>query len=294
MRLHVIDGTYELFRAHFSKRPPSSDREGRDTKGTIGVVSSILALLEDPTEQVTHLAVAFDKPIRSFRNDLFGGYKTDEGVPPEILAQFDRVEEAVQAIGVVVWSMREWEADDALATAAARWGNDVEQVRIMTPDKDLGQCIRGERVVQVDRMRNKVIDQAALLAARGIAPESIPDYLALVGDTADGIPGLKGFGEKTAAALLHEYEHLEAIPARASDWKPTVRGATALASVLVENAEAAKLYRRLATLITDVPLAESLDDLRWRGVPKARFEAWCESISAPRELRQRAVRFAEG
>ncbi|HEY2516905.1 MAG TPA: 5'-3' exonuclease H3TH domain-containing protein [Polyangiaceae bacterium] len=292
MRLHVIDGTYELFRAHFSKRPSQSDREGRDTKGTIGVVSSILALLEDPIEQVTHVAVAFDNPIRSFRNDLFDGYKTDEGVPAEILAQFDRVEEAVRAIGVVAWSMREWEADDALATAAARWGGEVTQVRIMTPDKDLGQCIRGERVVQVDRMRNKVIDQAALLVARGIAPESIPDYLALVGDTADGIPGLKGFGEKTAAALLHEYVHLESIPARASDWKPQVRGAPALAAVLAESLEAAKLYRRLATLITDVPLAESLEDLRWRGVPKPRFEAWCESISAPRELRQRSVRFA--
>jgi 5'-3' exonuclease len=287
MRLHLVDGTYELFRAHFSKRPGQKDSAGNDVKATLGVVWSILALIQDEDEQVTHLAVAFDNPVRSFRNDLYAGYKTEEGVPAELLAQFDRVEEAMRAVGVVVWSMDAWEADDALATAAARWEGAVDQVRILTPDKDLGQCIRGTRVVQVDRMRKKVIDEAALLAARGIAPASIPDYLALVGDAADGFPGLPGFGEKTAAALLHEYVHLEAIPAHATAWRPTVRGAPALAATLASRLDEAHLYRRLATLVTDVPLAESLDDLRWQGIPRDRFDAWCAAIGASESLRER-------
>jgi 5'-3' exonuclease len=292
MRLHVVDGTYELFRAHFSKRPDQTDPAGRDVKGTLGVVLSILALLEDPDEQVTHVAVAFDNPIRSFRNDLYAGYKTEEGVAPELLAQFDRVEAGVRAIGVQVWSMKQWEADDALATAAARWGGEVDQVRILTPDKDLGQCIRGEKVVQVDRMRKKVIDEAALLVARGIAPASVPDYLALVGDTADGIPGLKGFGEKTAAALLREYVHLEEIPADARNWKVNVRGAAALAPLLASSREEVVLYRKLATLVTDVPLGGSLDDLRWRGVPRAAFEAWCDELALSEQVRTRPSRYA--
>ena len=287
MRLHLVDGTYELYRAHFSKRPDVFDPSGRDIKGTIGVVWSVLALLEDPEEKATHVAAAFDKPIRSFRNDLFDGYKSDEGVPEAIHAQFDRVEEATRAIGVVVWSMDRWEADDALATGAARWAGDVDQVRICTPDKDLGQSIRGEQVVQVDRMRKKVIGEKELMAARGITPASIPDYLALVGDTADGIPGIKGFGEKTAAALLHEYGHIEAIPERAADWKVTVRGAPALAPLLAASREEVLLYRRLATLVTDVPLKETLEDLRWRGAPRAAFEAWCAATGASSQLRER-------
>ncbi len=291
-RLHLVDGTYELFRAHFSKRPDQHDREGRDVKGTVGVASSMLALLDDPEEQVTHLAVAFDNPIRSFRNDLFAGYKTEEGVAEELLAQFDRVEEAVRAIGVTVWSMDPWEADDALATAAARWGDDVDQVRILTPDKDLGQSIRGTRVVQVDRMRKKTIDADGLLSARGIRPESIPDYLALVGDTADGIPGIDGFGEKTAAALLREYGHLEQIPAAARDWKVTVRGAPTLAPLLAASREEALLYRKLATLVTDVPLPESLEDLRWRGVPRAAYAKWCDALGLSDAMRARPSRFA--
>ncbi|MDP9000108.1 MAG: flap endonuclease [Myxococcota bacterium] len=285
MRLHVVDGTYELFRAHFSKRPDQKNAQGRDVKATVGVVWSILSLLRDPDEQVTHIAIAFDNPIRSFRNDLFAGYKTDEGVPPELLAQFDPVEEAMAAIGVVVWSMNEWEADDALATAAARWSQDVDQVRIMTPDKDLGQCVTGTRVVQVDRMRRRVIDEAALLAARGIAPASVPDYLALVGDSADGIPGVPGFGKKTSAALLREYGHLERLPLRAADWKPTLRGSGALATTLSTHIERAHLYRRLATLVRTVPLPQSLDDLRWLGVPPAKFDDWCQRIGASEALR---------
>jgi 5'-3' exonuclease len=292
VRLHLVDGTYELFRAHFSKRPDQTDAAGRDVKATVGVVSSILALIDDPDEQVTHLAVAFDNPIRSFRNDLFDGYKTDEGVPAELLAQFDWVEDGMRAIGVPVWSMKEWEADDALATAAARWSGAVAQVRILTPDKDLGQSIRGEEVVQVDRMRKKVIDEAALLVARGITPESVPDYLALVGDTADGIPGLKGFGEKTAAALLREYVHLEQIPPYARDWKVNVRGAAALAPLLASSREEALLYRKLATLVTDVPLPESLEDLCWRGVPREAFAEWCDRLALSDQMRSRPSRYA--
>jgi 5'-3' exonuclease len=291
MRLHLVDGTYELFRAHFSKRPDQIDPRGRDVKATAGVASSILALLEDPDEQVTHIAVAFDNPVRSFRNELYGGYKTEEGVAAELLAQFDRVEEATRAIGVVVWSMDRWEADDALATGAARWGAEVDQVRILTPDKDLGQCIRGERVVQVDRMRKKLIDETGLLAVRGVLPESIPDYLALVGDTADGIPGIKGFGEKTAAALLREYVHVERIPQNARDWKVNVRGAAALAPLLAASRDEVLLYRTLATLVTDVPLTESLDDLRWRGVPRAAFNAWCDELGLSDAMRARPTRY---
>jgi 5'-3' exonuclease len=292
MRLHLVDGTYELFRAHFSKRPDHRDASGHDAKATVGVVWSMLALLSDAEEQATHVAIAFDNPIRSFRNDLFDGYKTEAGVPPELLRQFDPVEEAMRAIGVVVWSMREWEADDALATAAARWCGDVEQVRIMTPDKDLGQSLRGTRVVQVDRMRKRVIGESELLAERGIVPASVPDYLALVGDSADGIPGIPGFGKKTAAALLREYVHLEGIPARARDWKPQVRGADVLATTLQANLAPALLYRRLATLVSDVPLPQSLDDLRWRGVPPRAFDAWRVAAAASEELEAYAKRLA--
>jgi 5'-3' exonuclease len=287
VRLHVVDGTYELFRAHFSKRPAHTDARGADVKATLGVVWSVLALTTDPDERATHVACAFDNPIRSFRNDLFPGYKTDAGVPAELLAQFDRVEEAMRAIGVVVWSMREHEADDALATAAARWADEVDQVRIMTPDKDLGQCLRGERVVQVDRVRRRVIDETAFRAMRGIAPASIPDWLALVGDTADGIPGLPGFGEKTSSALLGAYPRLEDIPTDSARWKVSVRGAPALAATLVERFGDALLYRKLATLVRDVPLRESLGDLEWKGIDPARFAAWCDDVRAPDSLRAR-------
>jgi 5'-3' exonuclease len=280
MRLHLVDGTFELFRARFSKRPPHAAPAGWDAKAVVGMTTSLLALLHDQSEAVTHVAVAFDNPIRSFRNALWPGYKTDEGVPPELLAQFDAAEAAVAAIGVTVWSMREHEADDALATAAARFRDAVEQVRILTPDKDLGQCIVGRRVVLVDRMRAREIDEDALLARRGIRPHSVPDYLALVGDDADGIPGLDGFGAKTAAALLARFDHLEGIPARAALWPARIRGASLLARELELRREEALLYRRLATLVTDVPLPATLEDLRWRGIPRRRFEAWCDELGA--------------
>ena len=272
MRLHLIDGTFELFRAHYSKRPPRTAPDGMDVKATVGVLSSCLGLFDDPDERATHLAVAFDNPIESFRNDLFDGYKTGEGMEPAIVAQFDLVESAVAALGITVWSMARFEADDALASAARRWRDDVAEVRIMTPDKDLGQCVSGNRVVLVDRIRRRVIDEDGVRAKHGCAPASIPDWLALVGDTADGIPGIAGFGAKTAGALLAEYETVEAIPPRSAHWRAQVRGAMRLAATLEEQRDEVALYKKLATLVDDVPLPQTLDELRWRGADREQFE----------------------
>jgi 5'-3' exonuclease len=280
MRVHLVDGTFELFRAHFSRRPGHRAAAGWEAKATVGLAVSLLSLLHDAAEAVTHVAVAFDNPIRSFRNDLFDGYKTDEGVDPELLAQFDAAEEAVRALGVTVWSLREHEADDALATGAARFRDAADQVRIVTPDKDLAQCLSGRRVVMVDRIRKREIDEEALLARRGIRPRSVPDWLALVGDDADGIPGIPGFGEKTSSRLLAVHLHLEHIPSEPARWPAAIRGAAQLARELEQGREAAALYRRLATLVTDVPLPESLEDLRWRGIPRGRFESWCAALDA--------------
>jgi 5'-3' exonuclease len=251
---------------------------GWDAKATVGVVSSLLALLHDPSEEVTHVAVAFDNPIRSFRNDLFPYYKSDEGVPPELRSQFDAVEDAVRAIGIAVWSMDEYEADDGLASGAHRFWSEVDQVRIMTPDKDLGQCLSGDRIVQIDRRQKKVTNEAAFRAMRGFGPKSMPDYLALTGDTADGIPGLAGFGEKAASMLVGAYEHIENIPTHAHEWKVKPRGALALATTLAEQRDDALLYRKLATLVETAPTAETLDELRFRGVPRSMFEPWCEAL----------------
>jgi 5'-3' exonuclease len=282
-RLHLVDGTFELFRAHFAKRPDHLDPQGRDRKATLGVAQSLLWLLEETEEAVTHVAVAFDNPIRSFRNDLFPFYKSDEGMEPALRAQFDAVEEAVHAVGVVVWSMNRWEADDALATAAKKYATEFDQVRILTPDKDLGAMLEGDRIVQVDRIRKKLIDEKSFRASRGIAPESMPDWLALVGDTADGIPGLPGIGEKTASALLAAYVHLENIPDDPRTWTSTLklRGADVCAATLREKRKEALLYRTLATLAVDVPLKETKADLEFKGVPRARFTAWCDTIGAP-------------
>jgi 5'-3' exonuclease len=265
MRLHLVDGTFELYRAHYSKRPAHPE------KATRGLAQSLLALLVNPAEQVTHLAIAFDNPIRSFRNDLFAAYKSDEGVPPDLRAQFDSAEEAARAVGVVVWSMREFEADDALATAAARYGGHFEQVRILTPDKDLGQCLEGDHVVQVDVIRKRVTNEEALRQRRGVNPASIPDLLALTGDDADGIPGLPGFGERTAAALLARFGHLESIPLDGRGWPEGVRSADRLAATLRARLADVLLYRELATLRRDVPLLESVDDLRYRGPDETRL-----------------------
>jgi len=291
MRLHIVDGTFELYRAFYSKRPAHRAPDGRDIKAALGLGASMLALLDEADEQVTHLAVAFDNPIRSFRNDLFDGYKSDEGVPAELHAQFDLAEDAVRAVGITVWSMNEFEADDAIATGAARWKSEVDQVRILSPDKDFGQCVDGERVVMVDRIRDKVTDEAAFRARRGIAPGSLADWLALVGDDADGIPGIQGFGEATASSLLAAYHHLEHIPADAKSWKVRLRGADQLAPRLAAEMPAALLYRTLATLRTDVPLAEDLDALCFRGTPRAAFHDFCDRVGA-RSLRERPKRWS--
>ena len=273
MTLHIVDGTFELFRAHYSKRPDAVDPQGRAIKATAGVVASMLSLLR--TEDVTHIAAAFDNPVECFRNEMFDGYKTGEGIEPELHAQFDGVEEAVAALGITVWSLDRYEADDMMATAAERWWEQVDQVRLMTPDKDLGQCIREQRVVQIDRIRQKFIDEAAFRERWGFAPTSMPDYLGLVGDTADGIPGLPRFGQKSVSTLLGRWPHLEDIPKDAAKWEG-VRGATKLVGILTEQWEDAMLYRKLATLVFDVPLPETLEDLVWNGVPRQRFSEWCE------------------
>lgn len=289
MRLHLVDGTFELFRAHYAPRPRKRVG-GVDVTATAGVVAAMLSLLTEREEAVTHLAVAFDNPIASFRNDLFAGYKTEEGMDPVLRAQFDLVEEAVRALGIVVWPMDRWEADDALATAALRFAPEVTQVRILTPDKDLGQCLRGDAIVQIDRIRKKLIDEKALRATRGIAPASIPDFLGLVGDTSDGIPGLAGFGAKSAAVLLDRYGTIEAIPDDAAAWDVKVTGAPRLAATLASSRPEALLYKKLATLATDVPLAESLPDLEWRGVPRPAFEALCDRLELD-SLRHRPKRW---
>ena len=282
MKLHLVDGTYELYRAHFAPRPGHLTRSGADAKATVGIVESILALLHDANGSVTHIAVAFDNPIRSFRNDLYPYYKSDEGVPPELHAQFDAAEDAMRAIGVTVWSMHEYEADDGLASGARKFRNEVEQVRIMTPDKDLGQCIVGERVVQVDRRQRKVITEASFRAERGFGPASMADFLALTGDSADGFPGLPGFGKVSAAAIIGAYEYLENIPTLAMNWKVQPRGALTLATTLAAHRAEALLYRKLATLIEDVPIAESLEDLRFRGVSREAFTKWCDELGVAR------------
>lgn len=280
MRLHLVDGTYELFRSHFSKRPDRVDVEGRDVKATVGLVNALLQLLEDEDEQVTHLAVAFDNPIESWRNERFPPYKDSTGVDPALLAQFDGAEAAVRALGITVWSMREQEADDALGAAAVRFADEVEQVRILTPDKDLGQVVRGQQVVQVDRLRGKLYDEDGVRERLGVPPASVPDLLALVGDTADGIPGLKGFGKVGAATVLTRYGHLEQIPDDGADWDVEVRGAARLAQTLAEQREDALLYRELATLVTDLELPETLDELAWRGAVRDDWLAWCEMVAS--------------
>jgi len=282
VRLHLVDGTYELYRAHYSPRPEHREPSGADAKATVGIVESMLALLHDPDEAVTHIAVVFDNPIRSFRNDLYPPYKSDEGVPPELRSQFDAAEHAVRSIGVRVWSMREYEADDGLASGARRFRDEVEQVRILTPDKDLGQCLRGDRVVQIDRRQKKVTSESAFRAERGFGPESMPDFLALTGDSADGFPGLPGFGKKSAAMLIGAYERLERIPADPSRWTVKPRGALQLAATLRERRDEAFMYRKLATLVDTVALEESFDDLKFLGVPRADFERWCDQLGVAR------------
>jgi 5'-3' exonuclease len=291
LRVHLVDGTYELFRAHFGA-PPAIAPDGMQVGAVRGLLRSMQALVT--TEGATHVAIAFDHVIESFRNDLYAGYKTSEGVPPELLAQFPLAERAVAALGLVVWSMVEFEADDALAAGAARYASapGVKQVVICTPDKDLAQCVVGESVVCLDRRRLKVLDDAGVRQKFGVPPASIPDWLALVGDTADGYPGVARWGEKSAAAVLARYSHLEAIPDYAASWDVPVRGALALADGLRAAREDALLFRRLATLRRDVPLTEELDDLRYRGAHRESLRAVCAEIGE-NDLLQRVTTWRE-
>ena len=277
MKIHLVDGTYELFRAYYGA-PGALGPKGREVGATRGFLRSLLFLLRQ--DDVTHVACAFDHVIESFRNDLFAGYKTGEGIEPELLSQFELAERAAQALGMVSWPMVKFEADDALATAAARWRDSpkVEQIVICSPDKDLAQCVVGQRVVCHDRRRKKVLNEEGVITKFGVSPESIPDWLGLVGDAADGIPGIPGWGAKSSARILARYRHVEDIPEEAFLWDVQVPGAKRLAASLRSHREEARLYRLLATLRTDVPLTEQLDDLRWKGAPRERLEALCREL----------------
>lgn len=272
MKLHLVDGTYELFRSYYGA-PKRANASGREVGAAHGLFRSFLVLLRG--DDVTHVACAFDHVIESFRNELFEGYKTGEGIEPDLLQQFELAEDVSRALGIVTWPMVEFEADDAIATAAARFAADerVEQVVIASPDKDLTQCVRGSRVVCWDRRRQIVLDESGVQEKFGVLPESIPDYLALVGDSADGIPGVEGWGKKSAAQLLDRYRHIESIPEDAPDWDVKPRRASVLSANLREWHEEALLYRELATLREDVPLDEDLEALEWRG-------AWRDGIEA--------------
>jgi 5'-3' exonuclease len=288
--VHLVDGTYELFRYFLSPAAAFDRGVPEELRAVRGVVASMLGLLEGGA---THLGVATDHVIESFRNALWPGYKTGEGIDPVLYAQFAPLEEALDALGVVVWPMVEFEADDALAAAAAMAVADarVEQVVICTPDKDLAQCVRGTRVVQLDRRRREVRDEAGVRKKFGVPPASIPDWLALVGDSADGFPGLPGWGAASAASVLARYGHLEGIPERAADWEVLVRGAARLAATLVEQGERARLFRTLATLRADAPIGADVDALRWVG-PRPGFAAWSARLGPP-SLGNRAAALAE-
>src|SRR5690242_9467811 len=270
MELFLIDGTYELFR-HYYAVPSARDKQGREMGAVRGVLASVLGMLKGGA---THVAVATDHVIESFRNGLWPGYKTSEGVEPDLLAQFPLLEEVLSAAGIVVWPMVEFEADDALAAAAVAAAQDarVEQVIICTPDKDLAQCVRGTKIVQLNRRTRVTLDEAGVIRKFGVPPESIPDYLALVGDSADGYPGLPGWGAKSSAAVLAKFRHLESIPADSDDWHVNASNARALAQTLVRERDHALLFRTLATLRTDIPLFENINSLRWNG-PTPAFDA---------------------
>ena len=288
MKIHLVDGTYELFRAHFGA-PAKKAPDGRQVGATVGLLNSLLTLITK--SDATHIGCAFDHVIESFRNDLYPGYKTSEGVDQELLDQFSLAEQAAAALGVVVWPMVEFEADDALATAAMRFQKSakVEQVILCSPDKDLAQLVMGDRIVCWDRRREIVYDEAAVQEKYGVPPRSIPDYLALVGDSADGYPGVSGWGAKSAAAVLSQYGHLESIPPDHLSWGLTPGRALRLAENLQANQEEVLLFRRLATLRLDVPIRESLADLKWRGA-RPELRQICQELGA-RTLPERVPRW---
>jgi 5'-3' exonuclease len=278
MDVYLVDGTYELFR-HFFAVPAASDTRGQEIGAVRGVLHSVLSMLE---RGVTHVGVATDHVIESFRNYLYPGYKTSAGVPPELLSQFPVLEEALDAMGVVVWPMVEYEADDALASAALKAASEdgVGRVVVCTPDKDLSQCVVGTRVVQLDRRRDITRDEDAVVAKFGVRPGSIPDYLAVVGDSADGFPGITGWGPKAASLTLSQYGHLENIPKNWREWHTSIRGAMRLSTSLFGSWNDALLFRTLATLRTDVPVFDTVEDLRWRG-PSPSFKDYCDRMKSP-------------
>jgi 5'-3' exonuclease len=280
MKVHLVDGTYELFRNHFGA-PPKKAPDGREVGATLGLLRSLLLLLSSP--DVTHVGVAFDHVIESFRNDLYPGYKTGEGTNPDLLAQFPLAEEAVSALGVVVWPMLEFEADDALATAVARFKDEkpVEQIVICSPDKDLAQLVSGKRIVCWDRRRDILIDETGVVEKFGVKPESIPDYLALVGDSADGYPGIQGWGAKSTATVLAKFGYIESIPNDPKKLPLGLGRATTLVENLRQNYEDALLFRELSTLRKDVPLKEKLDDLEWQGA-YPRLKKLCHELGDER------------
>jgi 5'-3' exonuclease len=277
MDVYLVDGTYELFR-HFFALPSATDGEGQEIAAVRGVLTSVMSMIEGGA---THLGVATDHVVESFRNDLYPGYKTSEGVPPELLSQFPLLEEALQTMGVLVWPMVEYEADDALASAAYKAAQDerVGKVFICTPDKDLAQCVAGTRVVQLDRRRNVVRGEAGVVEKFGVKPESIPDYLAVVGDSADGFPGVAGWGVKAAASVLSHYGHLEDVPKDWRRWHPSIRKARPLSESLFNAWEDALLFRTLATLRVDLPVLEKVDHLCWEG-PVPGFVEHCKRMNA--------------
>lgn len=263
MEIHLVDGTYELFR-HYYALPSSRDENDYEVAAVRGVLASVLGMIK---QGATHVAVATDHVIESFRNDLWPGYKTGDGIEPDLLAQFPLLEQVLSAAGIEVWPMVEFEADDALAAAAVVAARDkrVERVIICTPDKDLAQCVSGARIVQLNRRTGAILDEAAIMAKFGVAPESIPDYLALVGDSADGYPGLAGWGRKSSAAVLAKFLHLESIPKDCREWRVNAANASSLADTLCREWERAMLFRTLATLRTDIQLFDDVEALRWRG-----------------------------
>jgi len=290
VKLHLVDATFELFRAYYS-RPEEHGPDGRPVNAVRGLLESMLSLLREP--DVTHVAAATDHVIESWRNDVYPGYKTSAGVDRQLLAQFDDAERALRALGMTTWAMVEDEADDAIATGVARFGDDprLEQVIICSVDKDLAQCVRGEEVVLRDRMRTITYDEAGVVAKFGVHPESIPDYLALVGDSADGYPGLPGWGSKSAAAVLARFEHIDAIPDSPLEWDVPLRNAVRLAATLQQQRADALLYRRLATLNADAAISGDLDSLAWGGVPREEFLALCDELGFDR-IRERVHRWA--
>lgn len=288
MDIYLVDGTYELFR-HYYALPSAKDSDGREVAAVRGVLASVLGMIKGGA---THIAVATDHVIESFRNELWPGYKTGEGIEPDLLAQFPLLEDVLSAAGVVVWPMVEFEADDALAAAAVAAAGDarVESVIICTPDKDLAQCVRGTRIVQLNRRTRVTLDEAGVMKKFGVSPESIPDYLALVGDAADGYPGLPGWGAKSSAAVLAKFTHLESIPADYREWHVNAVNASGLAATLSREQQSALLFRTLATLRSDIVLFDNVDQLRWNG-PTPAFDSLAARIgAAPTETRRPADR----